>query len=245
MSIPPPNPPPVHGGQLRQIAERYGIAANQLIDFSANINPAGPPPSVQAAILRSLEDPTTLSAYPDLELLELKKTIAVCAEVRPENIAVANGFAPLLVAVLQSRKVERCLLPVPSFSEYRNALENASVGITPYYLSPDRNFRYEPDNLFKYLIDHSCDAILLANPQNPSGAVCNAAEMWRLIEMAAEHKIIVLLDEAFIDYCPDQSLTARSVERSNVVLFRSVTKFFATSGVGLCGIVSSLKVLMT
>ncbi len=33
---------PAHGGQLRQIAARYGIPAERLIDFSANINPAGP-----------------------------------------------------------------------------------------------------------------------------------------------------------------------------------------------------------
>ena len=50
--------------------------ADHLLDFSANINPAGPPRSVLAAIQRALEDPATLGVYPDLELVELKKTIA-------------------------------------------------------------------------------------------------------------------------------------------------------------------------
>jgi threonine-phosphate decarboxylase len=238
MSATPYIPPPAHGGQLRQIAERYGISAKQLLDFSANINPAGPPPSVFAAIRHSLEDPAALSEYPDLEQVELKRTIAECAGIQPATIAAANGFAPLLTAALQSLKVERCLLAIPSFSEYRNALENAGVAVTPFRLLPDEDFRYEPDDLLKALTGNSCDAILLANPQNPSGAVCDAGEMRRLIEMAAELKVIVLLDEAFIDYCPSQSLTEWSAEKPNVIVFRSVTKFFSIPGLRVAYAVS-------
>jgi threonine-phosphate decarboxylase len=54
--------------------------------------------------------------------------------------------------------------------------------------------------------------------------------MQRLIEMAARHGVIVLLDEAFIDYCPTVSWTHRSAELTNVIVFRSVTKFFAMPG---------------
>jgi threonine-phosphate decarboxylase len=221
---------PAHGGQLRRIAARYGIPAEQLIDFSANINPAGPPQSVQAAIRRALGDRATLATYPDLELGELKETLAECRGVQPENIAVANGFVPLLDAALRSLKIERCLLPIPSFNEYRTALENANVVVIPYRLSPEESFRYEPDSILKTLLDHSCGAILLANPQNPSGAHCEAGEMQRLIKMAAQHNIMVLLDEAFIDYCPTISLTQLSIELGNTFVFRSVTKFFAVPG---------------
>jgi threonine-phosphate decarboxylase len=230
MSLLPHDPPPVHGGQLRQIVSHYGISTERLIDFSANINPAGPPPSVMAAIRRALEGSSALAAYPDLDLLELKLTISGRAGVKPENIAVANGFVPLLEAVLRALKTKKCLLPVPSFSEYRRTLENNGVVITPYRLSQDKEFAYEIDAILKALLDHSCDAILLANPQNPSGALCNAGNMLRLIETAAQYSITVLLDEAFIDYCPFESLTKYSIEQLNVIVFRSVTKFFAIPG---------------
>jgi threonine-phosphate decarboxylase len=224
------DPPPVHGGQLRQIAARYGISLECLIDFSANINPAGPPPSVMAAIRRALEESSALATYPDLDLLELKQAIANRADVEPENIAVANGFVPLLEAALRSLKIKKCLLPVPSFGEYRRAIENAGIVITPYCLSQDKGFEYEIDAIRNALLDHSCDAILLANPQNPSGTLCDAGRMLQLIETAAQHSIIVLLDEAFIDYCPFASLTRQSMEQANVIVFRSVTKFFAIPG---------------
>ena len=221
---------PAHGGQLRQIAARYGIPAKQLLDFSANINPAGPPSSVLAAIRRTLDEPSTLAMYPDLELIELKEAIAKYTGVEPENIAVANGFMPLLEAALRSLRIKRCLLPVPCFSEYRNVLENAGISVTPYHLSSDENFRYTPDTILNTLLKHACDAILLANPQNPSGTICDRDDMQRLIEMAAQHSIAVLLDEAFIDYSPANSLTQWSVEHANVIVFRSVTKFFAVPG---------------
>jgi threonine-phosphate decarboxylase len=236
--VTPHIPSPAHGGQLRQIAARYGIPTEQLLDFSANINPAGPPSSVLTAMRRALEDPSTLAIYPDLELIELKQAVAELTNVQLENIAVANGFVPLLEAALRSLKIKRCLLPVPSFTEYRNTLENNSVSVTPHHLSSGDNFRYLPDKILNTLLKHSCDAILLANPQNPSGAICDANSMRRLIEMAAQHNITVLLDEAFIDYRPSESLTRWSIEQVNVIVFRSVTKFFAIPGLRVAYAVS-------
>jgi threonine-phosphate decarboxylase len=230
--------PPAHGGQLRQIAARYGIPAERLLDFSANINPAGPPPSVLSAIRRALDEPSTIATYPDLELVELKSGVAEYTGAQRKNIAVANGFVPLLDAALRSLKIKRCLLPVPSFREYRNTLENAGVFITPYHLSSDEDFRYVSDAILNDLLKHSCDAILLANPQNPSGAICDVDNMQQLIEMAAQSSITILLDEAFIDYSPDRSLTQWSIEQRNVIVFRSVTKFFAIPGLRVAYAVS-------
>ena len=136
----PDIPTAAHGGQLRQIAAQYGIPVERLLDFSANINPAGPPSSVLSAIRRALDEPSTLAMYPDLELVELKTAVAEYTGTQRENIAVANGFVPLLDAALRSLKIKRCLLPVPSFREYRNTLENAGVSVTPYRSFVGRRF---------------------------------------------------------------------------------------------------------
>lgn len=241
MSTLPKTLPPAHGGQLRQIASRYGVSAEQLLDFSANINPAGPPPSVLAALQRALLDRATLAVYPDLELTELKDILANRSEVQRENICVANGFVPLLEAALRSRKIKRCLLPVPCFSEYRRTLENAGVAVFPHLLSAEKSFRYEMDSIEQALLGSSCDAIMLANPQNPAGSLLEAGPMRQLIEMAASHNVFVLLDEAFIDYCPTESLVRRAAELPNLIVFRSVTKFFAIPGLRVAYAVSSIS----
>jgi threonine-phosphate decarboxylase len=230
---------PVHGGQLRQIAIRFQLPEEAFIDFSANINPDGPPPSVLLAIQRCLAEPTTLTAYPDLELMELKQSIAHCNGERIEHIAVANGFVPLLSAALQSQNIRRCLLPVPCFSEYRRTLETSNVVVVPYLLSAVNSFCYEPNEILAALLEHSCDSILLANPQNPSGVLYDAEQMQGLIALCATHNIKVLLDEAFIDYCTAHSLTQHASKQSNLIVLRSVTKFFAVPGLRVAYAVSN------
>jgi threonine-phosphate decarboxylase len=230
MSVTPHLSQVAHGGQLRQIASSFGIPEERLLDFSANINPAGPPASVLAAIKRAIDDPATLASYPDLDLAELRRTISACIGVPPENIAIANGFVPLLQAALRSLGIKRCLLPVPSFSEYRRGLENEGVAVIPYRLSQGNAFEYGGDSIQKALLNHSCDAVLLANPQNPSGVTCDVEKIRGLIAMAARHSVTVLLDEAFIDYCPVASATPLAIGQANLIVFRSVTKFFAIPG---------------
>jgi threonine-phosphate decarboxylase len=230
---------PAHGGQLNQIAARFGFRPEQLIDFSANINPAGPPASVLVALQQALADPATLVAYPDLRLTKLKMALAKASEILPENIAVANGFVPLLEAALRSLKIARCLLPVPSFSEYRQTLTNTGIVVAPYYLEKKDGFFYQLDSLLRAVSENDCDALLLANPQNPSGALCDVDTMQHLIKTAAQHRVRVLLDEAFVDYVPTQSLTRTAIESENLVVFRSVTKFFAIPGLRVAYAVSN------
>jgi len=217
---------PVHGGQLREIAKRFGIPLSQLLDFSANINPEGPPPAVITTLHASLEDPASLICYPDIEQKELKQSLARYASVRPDNIVIANGFVPLLDAVLRALKIRHCLLPVPAFVEYRSALTRAQVEITPEMLAADSNFAYN----IASMTAGNHDAILLANPQNPSGVFSDQQTLLQLIGAAADKNIAVLLDEAFIDYIPSESLAPYVDRFPNLIVFRSVTKFHGIPG---------------
>ncbi len=221
---------PSHGGQLRRISNQFGIRAEELLDFSVNINPDGPPESVLTALRKALSDSASLTAYPDLDYFQLKQSVADHCNIPVNCVSVANGFVPLLQAALSTLRPERCLLPVPAFGEYRSSLQQASIKVTPFPLE-EHGFRYDPNHLFEALHPHTrlgerC-AILLANPQNPSGALTSSELMLDLVQRASKLGIIVLLDEAFIDYEPSQSLTQRAPSLPNLVVFRSVTKFFA------------------
>lgn len=222
---------PSHGGQLRDLSLRNGVSIDQLLDFSVNINPIGPPPSVLTALRAALTDPSTLGSYPDLEYLELRQAISQHTSVPLQCIAVANGFVPLLEAALQTLKVRCCLLPVPAFSEYRLTMKKLDIAVVPFLLEASDNFRYDIGAILKAAEEHACDAILLANPQNPSGALCSARDMTDLIEKAKRREIKVFVDEAFIDYAPSESITQEARKFQNAIVFRSVTKFFAVPGI--------------
>ncbi len=217
---------PVHGGQLHQLARDFRIPASQLLDFSANINPEGPPATVLSTLRASLNDLSILTSYPDIEETALKQSIARYVGVHPRNIAVANGFVPLLEAALRTLPIRRCLLPVPAFVEYRRALMRSQVEVTPYILTPESNFHYDTETM----VTGGQDAILLANPQNPSGIACSRETLLRLAARALERNVYILLDEAFIDYLPEASLTHDIDRFPNLLVFRSVTKFYGIPG---------------
>jgi threonine-phosphate decarboxylase len=222
--------PQLHGGQLRQIADRFSIPVSELLDFSANINPEGPPLAVlsclRASLDNPLDNPSIITNYPDLDETKLRQALALYAGVRPENVAVANGFVPLLDATLRVLGIQSCLVAVPAFVEYRRMLERSRIEMIPHILEADSGFSCHADDLF----NKSCDAILLANSQNPSGVLSSRDKVLRIAEEASQRNVFVLLDEAFIDYCPETSL-AREIDRfPNLIAFRSVTKFFGMAG---------------
>ena len=216
---------PQHGGQLRALAARHGLDPANILDFSASINPEGPPASVLEALQTSLSKPETLTLYPDLELHALRQALATHLAVPPDSLALSNGFVPLLEATVRTRRLRRTLLPVPAFNEYRRTLQLCGVEPIPFTLPPD--FTYEPEALLQAIAQTNADSILLANPQNPSGHLTPAASLSPLLD---HPNLVILLDEAFIDYTPEQSLTTHAPQIPNLVIFRSVTKFFSMPG---------------
>ena len=218
--------PPPHGGQVRQVTDLLGIAPVALLDFSANLNPDGPPAAVLSRLRASFDDSTVITNYPDLDELEVRRSLAEYAGISTESISVANGFVPLLDSVLRPLPIQRCVVPVPAFVEYRRTLQQSRIEVVPYILTTGSGFACHTEDLFR----DSCDAILLENPQNPSGVLYSRDTMLRIVEEARNREIYVFLDEAFVDYCPEASLIREVVRYPNLIVFRSLTKFFGMAG---------------
>ncbi len=111
--------------------------------------------------------------------------------------------------------------------------------VVPLPLTTDVDFRYDGDALLRAAAEAHCDTLLLANPQNPSGILLPATEMRALLSRAEQAGLRVLIDEAFIDYVPQQSVTPEVQGATNLVIFRSVTKFFSVPGLRVAFAVSN------
>src|SRR5262245_28515594 len=88
-----------HGGRVFEAARRWGVAPEEVVDFSANINPFGPPPGVVTATEKSLA-PVDLRSYPDSHAF-----ISALAEkhgVASAEIVVGPGAAALIFAALRA-----------------------------------------------------------------------------------------------------------------------------------------------
>lgn len=233
--------PPAHGGQLRAISQAFAVPVDQLLDFSASIYPNGPPEAVFKALSNALRSPHLISEYPDLESDELREQLGRYAGVPAANILVSNGIVPLLSATIRALKIRRCLLPIPAFGQYRRVLECAGSDVLEYQLMPERSFRPGLEEMLACCVRHGCDAVILNNPHNPSGAALGLHGLRHLVYSAAQHRIRILLDEAFIDFVPQLSICGDVPRAENLVVFRSVTKFFAMAGLRVAYLVSPVQ----
>jgi threonine-phosphate decarboxylase len=218
--------PAAHGGDVEAVSREHGIPVGDLIDFSASINPFGPPASVLARLEREASDVTSLARYPDPKYSELRSTLATHLSVPPDCLAIANGSAALFGAIVRATRPDTCLLPVPAFGEQQRALAAATCEIERLPLSAADGFRLDTRALCQTLAGRPPSLCVLTNPHNPSGALTTAAEMSQVLQTASAHHLQLLIDEAFIDFAPTETLTAAATRSDHLVVLRSLTKFF-------------------
>ncbi|MGB8029130.1 MAG: aminotransferase class I/II-fold pyridoxal phosphate-dependent enzyme [Terracidiphilus sp.] len=221
---------PRHGGQLRELAAEFGIPETSLIDFSASVNPLPPPDAVVNVLCDQMRTRTILTAYPDINYTALKQALAEYAQVDPSAIAIGNGVMPLLDAALRGLGLRKCLVPVPSFTEYRRVLRACGTECCVLKYGDEEEFAIDAGSVISELKATNARAVLVANPQSPSGRLVNGTELLQLCEAAFALGVTTIVDEAFIDYAPEESLSRTAAKLRGLVVLRTLTKFFAMPG---------------
>jgi threonine-phosphate decarboxylase len=216
-----------HGGRVYEAARRWGIEPHQVLDFSANINPLGPPQGVLSAIENALT-PISLRVYPDAH--NFVGAIADKLRLMPDEIVVGSGAASLIFAVMHALSPRRVLKLEPAFLEYSRASETVNAEITTALVSEETGFMPDFARLVRTVKDQQFDLVILNSPHNPTGASYPKNDLLSLIDAADEHRTTVLLDEAFIDYAPQTSLVSLAPTKPHLIALRSLTKFYAMPG---------------
>ena len=87
------------------------------------------------------------------------------------------------------------------------------------------------------------DALYLCNPNNPTGILTEKKDLLRILAQTEREKVWFILDEAFIDFIPEESLIDEARAASRLVILRSLTKFFALPGLRAGYLVSNPEVI--
>ncbi|MDX9787514.1 MAG: threonine-phosphate decarboxylase CobD [Desulfobacterales bacterium] len=214
-----------HGGHIRSLARLAGCAVEELLDFSANINPLGPPDCLQPVILRHLRG---VVHYPDPACWALREAIAASFSLLPEEIVCGNGSTELLYALPRALGVSHAVIPVPAYIDYAAAASRAGLKITSIPLRAEAGFSVDWRQVEPKLT--GADMVIVGQPGNPSGAMVDPAT---LLAMADRHlSTFFVVDEAFADFVADyQTLAVHG--RPNIIVLRSMTKFYAIPGLRL------------
>ncbi len=230
-----PRPKDIHGGDIWLSSRLSGTAPGELLDFSASINPLGPPPSVRKALSRALK---SITPYPEPSSAELREAIASFHAVSADETVAANGSNELISVIPRLMKSGPALIVEPAFSEYRKALELAGIKVTSLVLPEKDGFKANAERL--KVAASGCEAVYIANPSNPAGVLTPKKELLEIIRPIGKKGTLVVVDEAFADFT-GVSVVPESVRLPNVIVLRSMTKFYSIAGLRLGYAVASKK----
>jgi threonine-phosphate decarboxylase len=218
--------PAVHGGDLEETAAANGVVPHDLLDFSVNINPRGLPARARAQLTRDSSDVAELGKYPDRSANKLRQALSELHQISRESIIVGAGAEALMLSMLQTLRPTQCLVPVPAFSEYARALGAIGSESQHFCLRSDHGFELDANGFCAQLLATRPDLTIINNPHNPSGSLVSRENMGKVIGAAKASGTMILVDEAFIDYCPDQSLIQTASSTPGLIVVRSLTKFY-------------------
>lgn len=221
-----------HGSDLETIEKIYGIKKEDIISFSANVNPLGISPMMEDALRENLR---CIERYPDREYSALRRSIAEYAHCDPEQILVGNGSTELISHVIADVMPKKALILGPSYSEYEHSVSLAG-GASVYFPLRERDgFSLPIDALTEKLTD-DMDLLVICNPNNPTGTLIENADMRKILDCCMEHAIFVMIDETYMEFTADprvSSAISLTGDYNNLVVLRGVSKFFAAPGLRL------------
>ncbi|PSN17686.1 threonine-phosphate decarboxylase [filamentous cyanobacterium CCP5] len=224
---------PVHGGNLTWAAEVAGCSPDFILDFSASISPLGPPQSVLQAIQAALAN---LRHYPDPGYTSFCQAIAQHHGLSPQQVLPGNGAAELLTwACRDLAKLGAVGLPVPAFGDYYRALQGFDGVVVPQGIQADGAWLGNEaflDRLVHRRRSLQLAGLLLNNPHNPTGRLFSKSSLLPLLDQFD----LVVVDEAFMDFLPanqQESLVGQVSSHPNLVVLRSLTKFYSLPGLRL------------
>lgn len=221
-----------HGSDLEKIEAVYHIKKENIVSFSANINPLGISNKLKQSLADHLD---AITVYPDREYKDLRNAIGAYSGADPEHIIVGNGSTELISLMIQVFHPEKAMILGPTYSEYEREISLGGGHTTYYPLQESREFRMDADDLCSRLSD-DLDMLVLCNPNNPTSTAVNRASMRKILDACLQHGIFVLIDETYVEFTkPEERISSVPLcaSYSNVAVLRGTSKFFAAPGLRL------------
>lgn len=228
-----------HGGNIYRASEELGVPEGGIIDFSASINPLGVPWSVITEVMKNIR---SLHHYPDPDAKRLRQEIAKYHDVEPESIVCGNGSTELIYLIVRALRPDAVLIPAPTFSEYEKACRMSDNRVvTEYKLKKEESFDINPDRFIEELkrlaACHSSPGTnimaFLCNPNNPTGRLLKRSDIMKIADASKMLRCYLVVDEAFVDFAPEESIIKDVGGNPYLIVLRSMTKFYALAGLRL------------
>ncbi len=205
----------------------------EVLEFSGPINFLGPSPKAVEAVKNYAK---FIKFYPDPNPVEFKEQIAkyVGHGVEEENIVLGNGSIELIYGITEILPTSfNAVIPVPSFSEYEKAATR--VGGKAIFVQLPEDFSLNNEQIKNSVTDET-KIMCICNPHSPSGTLYSKESVMDLVRFCQRKNIIFSIDENYIEFADEgeETTVAGMVkEFENLLVIRSVTKFYGMAGIRL------------
>ena len=202
----------------------------ELRDFCYLVNPYFPPQAMVNELQRSFQ--TLLSQYPSSLAIQ-NHLAAKMFDCEPDCIMVGNGAAELITVMGEELGVALVGVSVPTFEEYLKRFPGAEIVTRA---GGDRNFRADLQTFEELL--RETDALVVVNPDNPSGQCLTTDEVRSLAALAEELGKRLILDESFIDFADPEHCTSFLNQEildqyPSLIVIKSISKSYGVPGARL------------
>lgn len=219
-----------HGGDLVSAQELY---QGEILDFSVNLNPLGPPPEVAAAVAGA-----DLRQYPDPACRVLRRAVGQMDGVDPARVFCGNGAAEVIFRLALALQPKEALLTAPTFSEYEEALSRVDCRCRFHFLREEESF--DVTEAILDCVHPPVDLVMLCTPNNPTGRLIPEALLLQILARCEDIGAVLAVDECFLPLSQGgPGLAPYLADHPKLFLLRAFTKAYAIPGLrlgyGLCG----------
>jgi threonine-phosphate decarboxylase len=215
---------------LKYVSSLYGGFWNfDARDFCYMTNPYFPPQEFTDSLGANLR--MLIKSYPSTNWY-LSSLAAKPLGLTSDEVVIANG-ASELISTITDRFVSNLSVPVPTFDEFLNRAVNQGTKVSPYQLEGD--FELDVEGFIRHVWNSKSNAVLLINPNNPTGTLTSRESMIHLLE-SLRHLDLVMVDESFIDfanYDPAPTVMDMIFNYPNLIVLKSLSKTYGIPGLRL------------
>lgn len=181
--------------KYQAICKRFGgyWRYPKMLDYCYLVNPYFPPQKMVEEMQSNFQ--TLMSQYPS----GMRVNSLLAAKdfgVEQSHIVIGNGAAELIKCLMEQGKFQKVGFIRPTFEEYPNRFHQEEV----IYNTEKNGFRYDADDIINFFEDKQINALVLINPDNPSGNYIEMKGVKKLILWCKEHRISFVVDESFVDF---------------------------------------------
>ncbi len=180
---------------------------------------------------------TGYNRYPDPYQNELKKKIGTIKDIHMENIFLGNGsdeIIDLLFRAFCEPKQDNVIIMPPTYGMYRVCADINDVPVKEVNLkrTQKQTFILDSKNVEKS-IDQNTKMIFVCSPNNPTGNAFQHNQIEEIIEIAYAKNCIVVVDEAYIDFCNGKSILPKLNKFENLIVLQTFSKAWGLAGIRL------------